>query len=60
MIAVLVPLDVEADHVIAFGKQAVRPAAQAAEQIDRQRPSWTPRERRGGGTGGIVTALLGA
>lgn len=31
MLAVFVALDVEADHVVALGKQTLGPAAQAAE-----------------------------
>ncbi len=31
------PLKVEADHVVALGQQALGPAAQAAEQVNRQR-----------------------
>src|SRR5271165_7358073 len=37
MRAVFVPLDIEPDHVIALGKQPVRPSAEPAKKIDRQR-----------------------
>ena len=37
VLAVVVALDVEADHVVAFGEQTFGPAAEAAEQVDRQR-----------------------
>ena len=39
MLAVLMPLDVEADDIVALGQQALGPAAEAAEEIDRQRRS---------------------
>src|SRR5262249_42624294 len=37
MFAVLMPLDVEAHHVVALGQEALRPATKPAEKIDSER-----------------------
>ena len=37
MVAIVVTFDVKPDHVISCGKQTVRPSAESAEKIDRQR-----------------------
>jgi hypothetical protein len=37
MLAIFMLLNVEADHIVAFGKQAVRPPAKTAIEINRER-----------------------
>jgi hypothetical protein len=47
LIAVFMPLDVETNHVIAFGKQAVSPAAEATKQVNCERFGHEGSPRRG-------------